>query len=185
MARSKKAAALIQPLTQSPRASRISSDSIRTYSSDRVRVQLVCPEGSGRTRQSFKEECDINNIMARFSRTGVLDFVNRLEPRYGDVTGLDYQQAMDVVATARSMFEDLPSALRARFENDPAQLLDFMADPANRDEAVKLGLSPRPESDARGDVATPLAAPPSKGASAASEPASDPKPSGGLDSEGK
>lgn len=111
---------------------------IRTKYSPRVRVQLKC--AGGRTRQSFAAECDINNIMARYMKTGALEHVARVVPRFGDVTGQDFQQAMDLVANARSAFEDLPSALRSRFDNDPAMLLEFMQDPENRAEAVKLGL---------------------------------------------
>jgi len=113
----------------------------RTAYGPKARVAVVFPEGTGRTRQSFKAECDINNIMAKFMKTGVLEFTNRNEPRYADVTGIQYQAAMELVASARSMFEELPSALRARFENEPSKFLDFVQDEANAEELVKLGLA--------------------------------------------
>lgn len=94
----------------------------------------------GRTKQSFKAECDINNIMARFLKTGLLDFVQKNEPRYLDTTGFDYQSAQFKVAGAKSMFMELPAALRARFDNEPANFLYFMADERNREEAQQLGL---------------------------------------------
>ena len=59
---------------------------------------------------------------------------------YRDVDGIDYQESMQMVASANSMFEELPSALRKRFQNDPAQLLSFVHDDANVVEAHKLGL---------------------------------------------
>jgi hypothetical protein len=37
----------------------------------------------------------------------------------------------------------LPADVRARFENDPANLLDFMVNPANNAECIKLGLIDR------------------------------------------
>lgn len=109
------------------------------------RVQLICTT-PGRTKQSFKAECDINTIVSRFLRTGTLDFANKNEPRYGDTTGIEYQSAVQTVAAARSLFNDMPAALRSRFENEPAKFLDFIQDERNIDEARELGLmKPLPE----------------------------------------
>ncbi len=101
--------------------------------------------GTSRTKQSFKDETDINAIMARFQKTGMLEFVNKHEPQYGDVTALDFQISMESVATAREMFADLPSKVRDRFNNEPAELLEFLDNPDNRDEAVLLGLVTLPK----------------------------------------
>lgn len=103
--------------------------------------------GTSRTKQSFKEETDINQIMARFQKTGMLEFVNKHEPQYGDVTAIDFQTSMESVAKSREMFADLPSKVRDRFNNDPAELLEFLDDPANRDEAVLLGLATPPKKE--------------------------------------
>lgn len=111
--------------------------------SPKLRVQTDCSTG-GRTKQSFKDECDINNIMARFKRTGVLDFAAKNEPRYGDCTGVDFAAAMNLVANANSMFQELPSHIRARFENDPYQFLNFVHDDRNMEEARELGLLSTP-----------------------------------------
>lgn len=105
------------------------------------------PEGTGRTKQAFKDECDINIIMGRFKKTRVLpDVVARIEPRYGDVTAMSFQSAMDTVATANSLFHSLPAYVRDRFKNDPGEFFDFVHNPANRAEAEQLGLlKPKPE----------------------------------------
>lgn len=104
--------------------------------------------GEGLTKQSFKDECDINNIVASFARDGLADFVQAREPQYADVTGADFQEAMNTVISARAMFDELPSKLRDRFENDPQQFLDFVQDPESRQEAIELGLvSPGREAD--------------------------------------
>jgi len=93
------------------------------------------------TKQSFKDECDINVIMGRYMRTGVLDFINKHQPRYEDLTeAADYQHAMLIVAESRSLFEDLPSSIRTKFENNPAKFLDFVHDPKNRPEMAEMGL---------------------------------------------
>ncbi|WNK13493.1 MAG: internal scaffolding protein [Microvirus sp.] len=93
-----------------------------------------------RTKQQFKDECDINVIMARYQDTGVLDFVNKHSPQFLDATGQDFQTSMQTVADARSMFMDLPSSLREKFQNDPAQFLDFVHDEKNLPEMAEMGL---------------------------------------------
>lgn len=93
-----------------------------------------------KTRQEFKDECDINNILRQYNNTGVLSHVNRASPLYEDVTSYDYQAAMDIVANARSAFDGLPSQIRTRFDNDPSKLMDFVQNPLNRAEAHSLGL---------------------------------------------
>ena len=45
-----------------------------------------------------------------------------------------------MVVKAEEAFMTLPAVVRARFANDPAGIFTFLQDPANRDEAVKLGL---------------------------------------------
>lgn len=130
----------------------LSSYPISSYST-KIKVDITFPADEDRTKQSFKAEADINNIMARYQKTGVLDFAQKHEPRYGDVTGLDFEAGMQAIATAKTMFADLPSSVRARFKNDPREFLDFVQDPRNRDEARELGLL-RPEAQ---DSPTPSA----------------------------
>lgn len=113
----------------------------------KLKVSLSFPADEGRTKQSFKDECDINNIMARFQKTGVIAFANKFQARYGDVTGVDFANAMRVVADARTMFAELPARVRERFANDPARFLEFVQNPANKDEARALGLL-KPEAPA-------------------------------------
>mgnify|MGYP000686875154 CR=1 FL=1 len=109
----------------------------RTGYSPHVAVQFQTT-GLSRTKQSFKNECDVNNILKNYNKTGIMPEGNPGE--YRDLDGTDYQEYMQTVASANSMFEELPSALRKRFKNDPAQLLSFVHDDKNVDEAHKLGL---------------------------------------------
>lgn len=131
----------------------LATPQFRSAYSPRLRVAWF-PQGESRTKQSFRDECDINRIMARYQATGTLDFIQKREARYADVSALDYQEAAFLVAGAQSMFHDLPSALRARFENDPAQLLAFLENPANLQEAVQLGLV-NPPAGSQGEPAQP------------------------------
>lgn len=92
------------------------------------------------TKQSFAEEVDINTIMRKFRVTGEMPN-NIAAPQYGDYSAVvDFQSAMNVVAKANEAFDAMPGAVRARFHNDPQELLLFCSDEKNRGEAEKLGL---------------------------------------------
>lgn len=92
------------------------------------------------TQQHFKEDCDINNIIARFTKTGLLPQIDA-QFEYADVSDHQtFEESMNLVARTKEAFMELPAYLRKRFDNDPAAMLAFIDDPANTDEAVKLGL---------------------------------------------
>lgn len=96
------------------------------------------------TKQEFLPDCDIHNILAEFKVTGQIKHLaaNTAAGVYADLSGLpDFQTALNTVVAGEAAFASLPSKLRARFENDPAQFLDFMSNPDNQDEAIKLGLA--------------------------------------------
>lgn len=106
---------------------------------------LACEDAS-LAQQQFKDECDINNILRQFNITGQLPNAP-LSPRYGDFTGIsDYKTALDRVIAADEEFMSLPAELRARFDNEPANLIEFLDNEENRLEAEKLGLTTPKES---------------------------------------
>jgi len=110
------------------------------------RVQLSIPDDEVRlTRQDAKDECDVNRILQKYQQTGLIDHRAKHEPRYGFADSVDLHEAMNLITEAQEMFDDLPSATRKRFQNDPGQFLDFVQDPDNANEMVKLGLAQRPE----------------------------------------
>jgi phage internal scaffolding protein len=97
----------------------------------------------GYTQQQFKDDADINSIMERYQKTGLLtDPMNpgTRQPMFGDFEDMDFHEAQTFLANAFQDFEALPARIRDRFENDPGKLLDFLRDDNNRDEAIKLGL---------------------------------------------
>lgn len=107
---------------------------------NRVRVQKAFLTPS-RAKQAFKDECNINNIMARYEKTGLIDHIKENQGRYVDAPSHeDFHQAMNLVTSAKSMFESLPSKIRSDFKNDPSLFLDFVADESNREQMVKYGL---------------------------------------------
>lgn len=96
------------------------------------------------TVQSFAKECDINEIVKRFGLTGELPSSIRM-PLTGDYTNVpDFHQAMNLVAQAKTEFLKLPASLRARFDHNPANLVTFLEDENNREEAIKLGIVNQP-----------------------------------------
>jgi phage internal scaffolding protein len=105
-----------------------------------TRVQSI-NELPSRTKQSDTEDCEINNIMAKYMRTGAIDHFTNHEAKYSDTTGADFETAMNIVANAQNMFADLPSKLRAKFKNDPRQFLDFVQNEENAQEMTELGLT--------------------------------------------
>lgn len=100
--------------------------------------------GDGMTKQSFGEQCDINVVMAKYVRTGLLEHVNERAAVFDDFSGFDFARSMNVVVKANEMFDNLPAEVRLRFSNDPAQFVEFCQNSENREEAVRLGLIPKP-----------------------------------------
>lgn len=98
------------------------------------------------TKQSFKDECDANSIMSRWSTSGELSHISRVLPQYGDFSSVeDYQSALNRIHDMERAFSQLPSEIRARFRNSPEALLEFVQDESNRQEALDLGLVEEPE----------------------------------------
>ena len=104
------------------------------------RVQVICYEKT-LTQQHLTKECDVNQIINKYDKKGVLRHINKAATRYMDVTSSDFQEAAMMVTNAMNMFAELPSELRNRFDNDPARLLDFVHDPDNADELAVMGLA--------------------------------------------
>lgn len=122
---------------------------------------IVC--GKGRTKQSMKDECDINGIISRYAKTGLLTPVNEKPAMFVDVSEVgDYRSAMDNVRAVQSIFMQLPAGTRANFDNDPAIFLDYAANPGNEEEMIEMGLLPRPEQVEveKAPIAVPMKTPP-------------------------
>lgn len=93
-------------------------------------------------KQQFKDECDINTIVAKFNKLGQLPELIRKDAKYGDFTAVpEYQHALDTVIKAQEQFEALDANVRDRFANDPARFLEFATNAQNLPEMVKLGLA--------------------------------------------
>ena len=116
------------------------SDKLVLNAFDRREVGLVCEEET-LTEQHHKKSCDINNIMAKYQKTRMLDHVNTYQGDYSDVLEIgDYHDCQNKLLAADEAFNSLPSEVRGRFGNDPGAFLEFVSDGENRDEMVSMGL---------------------------------------------
>jgi len=99
--------------------------------------------GPSLAQQGFRDQAEPYRVAARFG-VGMAPPVTPFDPRhYGEFDmGMDLRDAQDRVARAAHAFQLLPAELRFRFNHDPAQVIDFLADPRNLDEARALGLAP-------------------------------------------
>jgi len=117
-------------------------------------------EGPSLIQQNFKDETDINLIVGRAFKTGQPPMTNlgrpgasRRQPIYGDFSSVDHLEMRNAVASREVLFAGLPARIRARFKGDVYQLMLWVEDPKNHDEAVKLGLLVDPPRDLEAAVA--------------------------------
>lgn len=94
------------------------------------------------TDTSFADTVDINNIVDKHTGNPKLDaaYTSQVGTYIDNLELQDYNQSVDRVLAAQEAFMALPAKTRDRFANDPAKLIEFMADQNNYDEGVKLGL---------------------------------------------
>lgn len=128
------------------------------------------------TKQSFSDECDINNILRRYEKTGQLPDRIKENPRYGDFSQpFDYQESLNIVIHAQEQFSLLSARVRERFNNDPQKFLEFTADPENLPEMVELGLAEKRQTNQTNNEILPDPKSTKKTEKTDSNPASDSK----------
>jgi phage internal scaffolding protein len=112
---------------------------LRNAYSAPLKIKYV--NGPGAAEQHHAEATNINNIIKSFQKTGALEHQTKHEARYGEMTGNDFHEAMNIVSSARSMFEELPSKVRNLVDNDPGKFYDYVQNPENKDSLIELGLA--------------------------------------------
>lgn len=96
--------------------------------------------GESRTKQSFTDECDINNILSRYVQTGQIHHINERLAQFADVENIDFHQAQNLVVKANEMFAEIPAGIRQKFGHDPARFLEFALNPDNAPQMAAIGL---------------------------------------------
>lgn len=98
------------------------------YDTTRVRVGCDCSNSPSLAIQEHKQHVDINNILHRATNGQLNDYVEINELEFRDIAGFDYQTNLNEVKRFESLFNGLPADERKRFNNDPAQLADYLID---------------------------------------------------------
>lgn len=103
------------------------------------------------TKQSHKDECDINLIIKRYQKTGIIQHINQQQPIYTDLPdSIDYQQSLHLLEQADEAFSTLPSVVREHFHNSPAEFLAALTDPGQHAQLAEWGLTTKRDGDASG-----------------------------------
>lgn len=102
---------------------------------------LIVPPEDAIVETGFHEDCDINCVVSRYLRKDPTLDIQEKKPVYGDFSKvMSYEDAKQAVIEAERNFMSLPPEVRRRFNDNPAELLKFVDDDRNLDEAIKLGL---------------------------------------------
>lgn len=134
----------------------------------KCRKALAAEKQPSKCKQEFAKEADINNVIKRMERGQT---VQENVGQFADVSNIgDLASAMRTVTDAKDAFMELHPNVRARFNNDPRQLVAFLEDVDNYEEAVKMGLvkkvkaqpSPPPAGSATPPTPPPVKAEPKK-----------------------
>lgn len=143
--------------------------------------------GPGRTKQAYKDACDINKILKKAQVKGGLAHVQKYpEAVYGEFDQeFDLLTARSQIDKAGKIFGELPAEVRREFDNDPLKFVQYagsvapgelvdkipaIAEPGNYfPNPVKLG----------GQGAGAATAPSQEPAAATSAPAPAPPPGDG------
>lgn len=96
---------------------------------------LLYPDG--RTKQAFKDETDIQKIMARADIAGTISHLQKYEGVYADYSDFDFHEQTERLTQGRMIFDDLPAEVRKEFGQDPQAFFNYVNDPANADDLAK------------------------------------------------
>lgn len=127
---------------------------------EKTRVRVF---DASKTQQGPTSDCDINVLVRRFGIDKEPPPLALLDPsQFGEFDdSMSLADALGVVNHARNLFMQLPPQLRERFGNEPAVMWEFVNDPKNAEEAVRIGLlRARSPQDARSPSGPPPGNPP-------------------------
>lgn len=111
----------------------------RNQYSKRLKTSIKFKQPS-RTKQAFKEQCDINTIMTRFATTGILPETNSAPPVYGDAPSQTFHESMNAIHEAKNDFYDLPNETREKFDFNPHKYIDFITNNPDASQLADMGL---------------------------------------------
>lgn len=105
--------------------------------------------GQNLTQQHMQDSTDINKIVDKYNRTGVLQSgkASGKKPMFVRLDGMSFHEMLIKVQETQGQFAALPAKVRKRFANNPENLLRFLESKENLQEAIDLGLVDRDDVD--------------------------------------
>ncbi len=91
----------------------------------------------GRTKQCFKDDCDIEKIMRRFEETGTISHLEKFQGVYADFSDFDFFEQQNKLSRGAEIFAELPAELRKEFNQSPGAFFSYVNDPDNAEELRK------------------------------------------------
>lgn len=117
---------------------------IKTRFSEKSRTYGTVNNKPSMTQQNLTHQCNVNSIVQRYRKSGALP-LNRQSGVFGDFSqAKSFHEAQNMLIAAQDAFMEIPASIRTRFNNNPQELINFMENPENQEEAYKLGLADRP-----------------------------------------
>ncbi len=92
----------------------------------------------GRTKQSQKDECDINKLLDRAARQGGLSHLEKYEAKYEDYSNYDFETHTNKIAEMATCFENLPADIKREFNQSPDEFFEFVTQPENVEDLPRL-----------------------------------------------
>ena len=120
---------------------------LRYYDNKNVAPVIAINDGVDKCQQQFKNECDINYVVAHNSAEGVAIVCERNQKvaQYGECdmfkSALEHA---DEFARTKEYFENMPSDVRKQFGNDFSLFLEQSQDSKMFDKFCDLGIYEKP-----------------------------------------
>ncbi len=92
----------------------------------------------GRTKQSYKDSCDINKLLEKGAKAGGLSHIERHGAQYGDFANIDWEQVPLQLAEGRQVFNELPADIKREFNQSPGEFYEFVTNPDNSERLTEL-----------------------------------------------
>lgn len=93
----------------------------------------------GRTKQAFKDQTDINKLLAKAARGDTISHLAKHGAVYGDFTDIDdLLVAQQRLAKGQEIFDALPGEIKREFNQNPAEFFNFVNNPANQDKLPEV-----------------------------------------------
>ena len=119
-------------------------ETVKNMFSPSEKVVTVNRSPEVKAQQQFKDDADLNQIIKKFGLVAARNHFAEHGLQYGFASPQDLHTAMNTIRTAETMFNELPSKVRNRFDNEPEAFLAFVQDGNNYEEAKSLGIGLAP-----------------------------------------